>query len=38
MGLDQYAKTRDPKTGKVEEFKYWRKHNALKQENMECFK
>jgi len=29
MGLDQYAKTRDPKTGKAEEFKYWRKHNAL---------
>jgi len=29
MGLDQYAKTRNPKTGEVEEFMYWRKHNAL---------
>ena len=29
MGLDQYAKTRDPKTGEVNEFSYWRKHNAL---------
>lgn len=29
MGLDQYAKTRDPKTGEVNQFSYWRKHNAL---------
>jgi hypothetical protein len=29
MGLDQFAKTRNPKTGEVEEFMDWRKHNAL---------
>lgn len=29
MGLDQYAKTRNPETGEVNEFSYWRKHNAL---------
>lgn len=29
MGLDQYAKTRNPKTEEVNEFQYWRKHNAL---------
>ncbi len=29
MGLDQYAKVRNPKTEVVEEFHYWRKHNAL---------
>lgn len=29
MGLDQYAKTRNPETGEVTEFSYWRKHNAL---------
>jgi len=29
MGLDQYAKTRNPKTQEVEEFHCWRKHNAL---------
>jgi hypothetical protein len=29
MGLDQYAKVRNPKTQQVEEFHYWRKHNAL---------
>lgn len=29
MGLDQYAKVRNPKTQEVEEFHYWRKHNAL---------
>lgn len=29
MGLDQYAKTKNPQTGEVKEFKYWRKHNAL---------
>ncbi len=29
MGLDQFAKVRNPKTQEVEEFHYWRKHNAL---------
>jgi len=29
MGLDQYAKIRNPKTNEVQEIAYWRKHNAL---------
>jgi len=29
MGLDQFAKFRNPNTQEVEEFHYWRKHNAL---------
>lgn len=29
MGLDQYAKVRNPETQEAEEFHYWRKHNAL---------
>lgn len=29
MGLDQYGKARNPKTGEVVEIAYWRKHNAL---------
>jgi hypothetical protein len=29
MGLDQYAKVRNPETGEVTEIYYWRKHNAL---------
>ena len=29
MGLDQYAKVRNPETQEVESFHYWRKHNAL---------
>ena len=29
MGLDQYAKFHNPNTQEMEEFHYWRKHNAL---------
>lgn len=29
MGLDQYAKARNPETGEVTELHYWRKHNSL---------
>ena len=29
MGLDAYGKTRNPKTGEVDQIAYWRKHNAL---------
>jgi|SRR5210317_242221 hypothetical protein len=29
MGLDQFAKVRNPETGEVSEIAYWRKHNAL---------
>ena len=29
MGLDSFAKVRNPETGEVSEIAYWRKHNAL---------
>ena len=29
MGLDQFAKVCNPNTQEVEEFHYWRKHNAM---------
>ena len=29
MGLDQYAKIRNPQTGEVNKIAKWRKHNAL---------